>query len=197
MSSLLILINFNPRSREGSDDDRTQDTVLLDISIHAPARGATDGFVGPCSIARFQSTLPRGERRIVGPEDAKEEKFQSTLPRGERRSGAAGPQRLFDDFNPRSREGSDIPMWPCLKEGRISIHAPARGATQFSIAQSRKHIRFQSTLPRGERRRISSYPDYDGKFQSTLPRGERLIYSDDPVDVVIISIHAPARGATF
>ena len=33
--------NFNPRSREGSDFDRLADGLPSDISIHAPAKGAT------------------------------------------------------------------------------------------------------------------------------------------------------------
>ena len=36
-------------------------------------------------------------------------------------------------------------------------------------------IVFQSTLPRGERRKTSSDLLLDIKFQSTLPRGERPI----------------------
>ena len=34
--------DFNPRTREGCDDDRTLDAVLaVGISIHAPVKGAT------------------------------------------------------------------------------------------------------------------------------------------------------------
>ena len=33
--------NFNPRSREGSDADGKDPDALVDISIHAPAKGAT------------------------------------------------------------------------------------------------------------------------------------------------------------
>ena len=63
-----------------------------------------------------------------------------------------GPFRGHANFNPRSREGSDtlaiIFMWLVID---ISIHAPARGATMDNDAIAQK---------------------------------------------VIISIHAPARGAT-
>ena len=34
----------------------------MEISIHAPARGATSTIVADNIIAAFQSTLPRGER---------------------------------------------------------------------------------------------------------------------------------------
>ena len=56
--------NFNPRSREGSDDDFKDGLVFDVISIHAPAKGATINT----------ATVYTGD----------------------------------DDFNPRSREGSDL-----------------------------------------------------------------------------------------
>ena len=57
-------VNFNPRSREGSDGLYKYQTILLPrISIHAPARGAT-----------------RARYRVIV---------------------------LETNFNPRSREGSD------------------------------------------------------------------------------------------
>ena len=56
--------------------------------------------------------------------------FQSTLPQGERRS--------------RSADGSRL--------DRISIHAPARGATAQCHPQHKRR-KFQSTLPQGERLR--------------------------------------------
>ena len=54
---------FNPRSRAGSDPGILGAHAHLIVSIHAPARGATR--IEPTnSIAnKFQSTLPRGERR--------------------------------------------------------------------------------------------------------------------------------------
>ena len=167
--------DFNPRSREGSDCYQTlklrrqltfQSTLprrerhALDavqtawnvISIHAPAKGATNysEYVGrrvkisihaPAKGAtryhntnrnqyRFQSTLPRRERHKIEQLKADFEQFQSTLPRRE---------RLFlfpavlcsNDFNPRSREGSDL--------------------IARSISDTDKP--FQSTLPRRERRK--------------------------------------------
>ena len=57
--------NFNPRSREGSDGSGGANQIIVfDISIHAPARGATKScWWISWSIKRFQSTLPRGERQ--------------------------------------------------------------------------------------------------------------------------------------
>ena len=54
-------------------------------------------------------------------------------------------------FNPRSRVGSDL-----IKEIELLL----------------RHL-FQSTLPRGERRKEAAMWWEDKPFQSTLPRGER------------------------
>ena len=58
---------FNPRSREGSDGgDSGGKSYYYEVSIHAPAKGAT-----PPQVLRimqrqaFQSTLPRRERRTI------------------------------------------------------------------------------------------------------------------------------------
>ena len=119
-------LNFNPRSREGSDWEPEQaggrlpsisihapargatglhcepDTVK-DISIHAPARGATQKLIDKISGQAFQSTLPRGERR--GSTEEREVKgiFQSTLPRGERPISVSphGDSESFQSTLPR------------------------------------------------------------------------------------------------
>ena len=54
------------------------------------------------------------------------------------------------NFNPRSREGSDVQSVDVFAGKKISIRAPARGATR-SYARSIKAFLFQSALPRGER----------------------------------------------
>ena len=100
---------FNPRSHERSDYACSKCGVISSISIHAPTRGATAGYL-QCNSYRnvFQSTLPREERR--------ERKFKSF--------------NMQRDFNPRSHERSDkCPFLPLKLIARISIHAPTRGAT--------------------------------------------------------------------
>ena len=65
--SWIHLNYFNPRSHERSDDQRHPlGHLVLSISIHAPTRGATSPR--PCSLStsKFQSTLPREERRPSG-----------------------------------------------------------------------------------------------------------------------------------
>ena len=99
--------------------------------------------------------------------------FQSTLSRGERLHHRFHCFFLFD-FNPRSREGSDTCRKRNCIQHTISIHAPARGATRVGDGQPVPCCQFQSTLPRGERPRLSSNNNGIIRFQSTLPRGERL-----------------------
>ena len=120
------------------------------ISIHAPARGATGRARQAGQRIRFQSTLPRGERR---PEDGFLIELKNFNPRSREGSDASSLSSSGRpmDFNPRSREGSDFFGFLQLRFVRISIHAPARGATKIRDATQRMTV-FQSTLPRGERR---------------------------------------------
>ena len=99
------------------------------------------------------------------------------------------------NFNPRSREGSDVVgfLQPLISI-RISIRAPARGAT-LNCNYDTVNDRFQSALPRGERLDCNSeiYILYDFN-----PRSRE---GSDPKNMpksrsVLISIRAPARGAT-
>ena len=174
MPYIRVYKHFNPRSREGSDQERAFKFAAIKISIHAPARGATTWnealtYLGIISIhapargATMQEAAMRRRRAIsihapargatAMPRGAStySSRFQSTLPRGER------PDRHPQDgqsqhFNPRSREGSDRLQGKSINQICISIHAPARGATTKPSKKAGYKI-FQSTLPRGERPR--------------------------------------------
>ncbi len=125
----------------------------------------------------FQSTLPRGERLQQGDGFTADNIFQSTLPRGERPI-LPRSLRKQENFNPRSREGSDCSSSSNLQTAlKISIHAPARGAT-LNLEKVVAVCKFQSTLPRGERHHQPVRQAPTLRFQSTLPRGERRRYAD-------------------
>ena len=132
--------------------DRENGRQCGGISIHAPAKGATSaspvGYhpesyfnprsregsdTGPRNISRpmstFQSTLPRRERRLLSRYGSDWARFQSTLPRRERRMQQRG-SKYDQNFNPRSREGSDTERETAEHWKEISIHAPAKGATR-------------------------------------------------------------------
>ena len=146
----IVTINFNPRSRKGSDNFKEDFTMFGFISIHAPARGATMYLYAPLQFDLFQSTLPQGERQKSDCLVNKIRIFQSTLPQGERPEVRTGADRFF----------------------YISIHAPARGATMYLYAPLQFDL-FQSTLPQGERQKSDCLVNKIRIFQSTLPQGER------------------------
>ena len=128
-----------------------------DVSIHAPARGAT--CLAPLRCRRWG-------------------RFNSRSREG---SDTALPVSIWGrrSFNSRSREGSDIGLCSSPRRPWVSIHAPARGATStmpFPLASGE----FQFTLPRGERLRLVLLQLLLVEFQFTLPRGERL-YRDREV----------------
>jgi len=67
---------------------------------------------------------------------------------------------------------------------RVSIHAPAWGATKIADVVSLTPGVFQSTRPRGARRYFSGNIETDGKFQSTRPRGARHDSIDDSLEYI-------------
>ena len=128
-----------------------------------------------------------------------------------------GEALALEGFNPRPRTGSDRRVQAGALWVRVSIHAPARGATclgsgsaTFDLFQStpphgerpRKSLStaspcsFQSTPPHGERPRWVVKKHRVVEFQSTPPHGERLVSWWQAQHLDPVSIHAPARGAT-
>ena len=188
---------FNPRAREGRDlapvaGEFAQKLVSIHapargathrhprkreaaaVSIHAPARGATSARSFCVEHSSFQSTRPRGARRLVFREEEYWDKFQSTRPRGARRTETRQPRSgaVFQSTRPRgARPGR---RWQGPRMEPVSIHAPARGATVSNV-----------------------YTVTTDVFQSTRPRGARLVTPMSSSFWDTVSIHAPARGATF
>jgi len=142
----------------------------------------------------FQSTRPRGARRIIIPAYNQHELFQSTRPRGAR------PERLGDTvrklrFNPRAREGRDI--MPDMRATRIRRFNP-RAREGRDIMPDMRATRIRRFNPRAREGRdgcdcirqdalgcfnprAREGRDVDGlmpqppihMFQSTRPRGAR------------------------
>ncbi len=187
---------FNPRSREGSDALTADQAADKYISIHAPTKGATfaDSLLQfPFDISIHAPTKGATPLRPAVTASAK-------------------------NFNPRSREGSDEREKNKVKDNEISIHAPTKGATCESTARFRFFSNFNPRSREGSD--AGRYGEYiykgdfnprsregsDGsttpkrcstcKFQSTLPRRERPPERRRRKQCKIISIHAPAKGAT-
>ena len=105
-------------------------SVFFQVSIHAPARGATHGLpavaalcacfnprpraggdgglaLGAINPVQFQSTPPRGGRLSFICPACPAKKFQSTPPRGGRQPRREVGRRRWLCFNPRPRAGGD------------------------------------------------------------------------------------------
>ena len=127
---ILCFFHFNPRSREGSDKISYHHAIQrINISIHAPARGATpasDGTTKPNIISihapargatlysckRFLAIVDFNPRSREGSDDYDTVNFWQARdfnPRSREGSDAIFVEvcYLFTYFNPRSREGSD------------------------------------------------------------------------------------------
>ncbi len=76
--------SFNSRSRMGSDGGDSGEDTPPQVSIHAPAWGATTGLVNEVYVYQFQFTLPHGERLDEAESVQAQLMFQFTLPHGER-----------------------------------------------------------------------------------------------------------------
>ena len=81
-------------------------TVEDDVSIHAPAWGATKDRMGLVEESLFQSTRPRGARPWWKNVACPNRLFQSTRPRGARLERLF-PALFHAGFNPRARVGRD------------------------------------------------------------------------------------------
>ena len=100
------------------------------------------------------------------------------------------------NFNPRSREGSDIDWVSNPLCNAISIRTPARGATRTWTRLPRL-CRFQSALPRGERHGASvEYKPTMTTISIRAPARGATSGHQSGFSYVSISIRAPARGAT-
>ena len=78
----------------------------------------------------------------------------------------------------------------------VSIHAPARGATMRYGATCSRFSRFNSRTREGCDPYDTSTPMVSVTFQFTHPRGVRPLMYLRSVLRCMVSIHAPARGAT-
>ena len=186
---------FNPRAREGRDLSGWL-ARNHDAGFNPRAREGRD-----CSM-RFSETI-----------------LSCFNPRAREGRDTAGVfrRRLSRRFNPRAREGRDDANELNARELLVSIHAPARGATDFaswffvrgfvsihapargatfSNSANEPMMLFQSTRPRGARLRPKPPTTRWQPFQSTRPRGARLVVGNRQEWEAGVSIHAPARGAT-
>ena len=101
--------------------------------------------------------------------------FQSTLPRGERPGLLPGEEVKYEISIHAPARGATEAKGKSKEKKRISIHAPARGATDI----------------------IHMGGSYYTNFNPRSREGSDIPEDSDIKSVIIISIHAPARGATI
>ena len=119
---------FNPRTRMGCDQLCDEGLIITEVSIHAPAWGATVCHTCHRELHKFQSTHPHGVRRKNGQPRAEDEGFNPRTRMGCDKT--RGHQRRKQHcFNPRTRMGCDRYEQVYNRTVLVSIHAPAWGAT--------------------------------------------------------------------
>ena len=94
--------------------------VEYNVSIHAPARGATFTSMPPNGASMFQSTRPRGARRCNMDDSA---------------------NYLFVSIHAPARGATKV-VSIVVHLRHVSIHAPARGATIFIMIPLRSSVSF-------------------------------------------------------
>ena len=143
-----VRVSIHAPARGATQDDK-RIAVIDDVSIHAPARGATSSTSRTNLPTMFQSTHPHGVRRGRKWICSGLMEFQSTHPHGVRQK-IIEPIKHRYSFNPRTRTGCDVTLPIVGQDREVSIHAPARGAT-FRTALRMMSVKFQSTHPHGVR----------------------------------------------
>ena len=138
-----------------------------------PARGATIFSVVMFFVLLISTHAPARGATISCKASKPSAKFQPTLPHGERPGSA------------RSRAAAQA----------ISTHAPARGATSKASATGGFTI-FQPTLPHGERRWQGLHRRGHHHFNPRSRTGSDT-FDEYRTRTMLISTHAPARGATL
>ena len=145
------------------------------VSIHAPAWGATD--MHKWTLIHLSCFNPRtrvGCDKVGIDRTETVGRFQSTHPRGVRRWRAALPVSAVC-FNPRTRVG-------CDGDGRNSyVHDGCFNPRTRVGCDKHTFTGFASPF----------------SFQSTHPRGVRHFKTHRAFHKIIVSIHAPAWGATI
>ena len=158
---------------EGRLYHRNKRRHRLPVSIHAPARGATD-FAGLGMVPlKFQSTPLHEGRRYGIRTSGRRLAFQSTPLHEGRRESNLTPPKDADKFQSTPlHEGRHGPGRP---RGRqvVSIHAPARGATIQRMRAEWNNM-FQSTPLHEGRLADDARHDPRRGFQSTPLHEGRL-----------------------
>ena len=169
--------------------------VHLDVSIHAPTRGATI-FVVLVLVAAWVSihAPTRGATEQLKNGGQSNGVSIHAPTRGATSHGrAARHVRRFQSTHPLGVRPVDVDIM--LGGIKVSIHAPTRGATQ-KLLLLLKACSFQSTHPLGVRLVLFLKFALVFGFNPRTHSGCDL-RKDKSGDKFFVSIHAPTRGATI
>ena len=145
------------------------------VSIHAPAWGATAGRPGRDCRGQVSIHAPAWGATARRRPNANQIRVSIHAPAWGATTPPCASGWSWPSFNPRTRVGCDF-----LKRLRYYLGK-----------------RFQSTHPRGVRRTTGEVLNKRIAFQSTHPRGVRRLLRKVFELIIVVSIHAPAWGATM
>ena len=121
---------FNPRSHEGNDAGILSSETGYK-SFNPRSHEGNDCLISSHIIdgTGFNPRSHEGTDFDLGEQIEEEKRFQSTFPRGERRMPMVNARKNKVSFNPRSHEGNDDQLSAVGDKITVSIHVPTRGTT--------------------------------------------------------------------
>jgi len=167
------------------------------VSTHAPARGATGVLPFFRGIMMFQPTHPHGVRLSPSPFGAAVSVFQPTHPHGVRLSLAGDAWAWLEVSTHAPARGATLNRSHVLDAILVSTHAPARGATYSAHSQKNARAGFNPRTRTGCDNPGARAHRLHCGFQPTHPHGVRRIGYFRREYPMLVSTHAPARGATL
>ena len=217
----VLFSNFNSRPSARGDQQIKRITIFQHYFNSRPsARGDTRNRRHCWQWQRFQFTpLREGRRAAAAQSSAAINISIHAPPRGATSDAGRSLQSSNISIHAPPR-GATITCERRYPISNISIHAPPRGATLYGTQFEELHVHFNSRpSARGDTRRARLSGQRRGYFNSrpsargdpaapVCPRPSRphfnsrpsargdIIKEDKPVNIFLISIHAPPRGAT-
>ena len=123
---------------------------IIEVSIHAPTRGATQARRTFNNRRKFQSTHPHGVRLRFVRFYYYFVVFQSTHPHGVRRR-VSGASIRYSSFNPRTHMGCDQTRMSQRRLMRCFNPRTHMGCDGRAVVARQSDLLFQSTHPHGVR----------------------------------------------
>ena len=148
-------------------------------------------------LTEFQSARPRGARlfRVGDPGEAPSVSMHAPARGATTTPTSTGRTRR--GFNPRACEGRDSLLAPLSVTSQIFQSTRPRGARLSPMVLGKPFVSFQSTRPRRARRGGAAPACRYGCFNPRAREGRDQAHQRLAQQCDLVSIHAPARGATL